>query len=119
MLTCLRRKPVKEEQVHQKYVFDNDQSLDEEHSRDNSSANVFDAEFHNGRASGFEQADDPEQAQEGELAKNLVMEVLTACNVDVDTAFLLFRILQFRFRFVLISGYEMRAECFQMQGYFG
>ena len=24
LLTCLRRKPVKEEQVHQKYVFDND-----------------------------------------------------------------------------------------------
>ena len=102
MLTCLRRKPVKEDQApyneqdpddkhhsHHKYAFDNDQAPDEEQSLDNSRQNVLDADFHNGRPSGFEQADayDPEQAQEGELAKNLVMEVLTACNVDVDTAF--------------------------------
>ena len=49
MLTCLRRKPVKEEQApyneqdpddkqhsHHKYAFDNDQAPDEEQSLDNS-----------------------------------------------------------------------------------
>ena len=45
-------------------------------------------------------------------------------SVLILKAFLVFRILQFRFRFCfyfagLISGYEMRAERFQMQGYFG
>ena len=100
LLTCLRRKPVREEQApyneqdpddihhsHQTYAFDNDQSLYEEYSPNNSRPTVLDADIHNGRTSGLEQADDPEQAQEVELSNNLVMEVLTACNVDVDTAF--------------------------------
>nr|XP_022305260.1 uncharacterized protein LOC111112171 isoform X2 [Crassostrea virginica] len=94
LLTCLRRKPVREEQTphnddihhsHQTYAFDNDQSLYEDYSPNNSRPTVIDADIHNGGASAFEEVDDPEQALEGKLANNLVMEVLTACNVD--TAF--------------------------------
>ena len=91
LLTCLRRKPVRKEQTphnddihhsHQTYAFDNDQSLYEDYSPNNSRPTVLDADIHNGRTSAFEEVDDPEQALEGKLANNLVMEVLTACNVD-------------------------------------